>query len=209
MEGLHPAHRGSGRAGEAGHHPAECAVAGVSSFTRRAYNSPPYDFPLLYLLPTPPHPLRTPTMTTAHTAEEIFTVQAKAQLDSEKPQASSVPGAPLALDLDSDRATHLINLLTDGLVSIRDEDGRFLLKRAYFTPCSRLTLSTTGDSGRRDIDRHQRLGTPNRVFLGMDPRYRPDCSLPRTSFTHAIMPSYSLSLSTLPSPAHPPPPRNP
>lgn len=106
---------------------------GYLVLTRRAYNSPRHDFPLLYLPPTPPHPLRTPTMTTAHTAEEIFTVQAKAQLDSEKPQASSVPSTPLALDLDSDRATHLINLLTDGLVSIRDEDGRFLLKRAYFT----------------------------------------------------------------------------
>ncbi|KIR30663.1 plant-inducible protein [Cryptococcus deuterogattii LA55] len=68
------------------------------------------------------------TMATNNTAEEILSVQAKAQLDSEKPHASSVPSSPLKLELDSDKATKLINLLTDGLVSIRDEDGRFLLK---------------------------------------------------------------------------------
>lgn len=71
----------------------------------------------------------TMTMATNNTAEEILSVQAKAQLDSEKPHASSVPSSPLKLELDSDKATKLLNLLTDGLVSIRDEDGRFLLKR--------------------------------------------------------------------------------
>lgn len=124
MPGLHSACSAVGRAGEAGHHPAECAVAGVSTFDSAwLYKS----LPRSRLLPSPQ-----PVMTSAsNTAEEIFTVQAKAQLDSEKPQASSVPSSPLTLDLDSDKATQLINLLTDGLVSIRDEEGRFLLKCAY------------------------------------------------------------------------------